>query len=148
VCGGQPGKTTFGYRTPDKYEKWVGLKNVKRLWVKCKKCGFYWQLRNYPLSNLEKIYKTGYRSKDFRGESIEHAYYRIRNAPYSENEKRFFWFGYHAPYKKAKKVLDIGSGIGVWPALLKNAEYDVTCVEENQDSVDFISSELGGLHIF
>jgi SAM-dependent methyltransferase len=142
ICGGHPVKTTFGYKKPDKYERWVGLKKIKRLWVVCDKCGFYWQLRNYPLSKLETIYTDGYRKWEFRGETIAKAYERIGYWG-SENVDRYSWFASHLKFKEAKRVLDVGSGIGVWPKILDLAEYNVTCVDENKDSVDFISGELG-----
>jgi len=146
ICGGKPIKTKFGYIKPDKYERWVGLENIKRLWVSCKDCGFHWQLRNYPLSKLEKIYEKGYRDPRFRGETIKQAYARVQDYRLtyeSENEERYVWFGKNVRYKEARKVLDVGSGLGVWPKILKDAEYDVTCVDENIDSVNFISEELG-----
>jgi len=142
ICGGNPRKTKFGYTKPDKYEKWVGIENVKRLWVRCE-CGFYWQLRNYPLSRLEKIYVDGYRDPGFRGETIAEAYKRLRYIKESENEERYFWFASRLSFKKSRKVLDIGSGVGVWPAILKAADYEVTCVETNTDSIDFIYDHLG-----
>ena len=67
VCGGKPKKTKFGYVGADKYEKWMGI-NGKRLWVRCKGCGFHWQLRNYQINRIEGIYLNDYRSKEFRGE--------------------------------------------------------------------------------
>jgi SAM-dependent methyltransferase len=145
ICGGSPEKTKFGYRKPDKYEKWVGLENIKRLWVKCKDCGFYWQLRNYPLSKLDEIYKEGYRNPLFRGETIEQAFNRIegyRLTSESENQERYVWFAKGIKYKQASRLLDVGSGIGVWPNILKVAEFDVTCVDTNVYSVDFIANEL------
>jgi 2-polyprenyl-3-methyl-5-hydroxy-6-metoxy-1,4-benzoquinol methylase len=145
ICGGDAQKTKFGYTKPDKYERWVGLKNIKRLWVRCKDCGFYWQLRNYPLLKLEKIYENGYRDSVFRGETIKEAYDRVqsyRMTGGSENEARYIWFAKNIKFEKAKRVLDVGSGLGVWPQILKDAGFDVTCVDENRDSVDFIS-ELG-----
>jgi SAM-dependent methyltransferase len=146
ICGGKPEKTKFGYCKPDKYEKWVGLEDIKRLWVRCKDCGFYWQMRNYPLSKLETIYAAGYRDPKFRGETIEAAFSRIQSyrvVGNSENEARYLWFAKNIKYKEARKVLDVGSGLGVWPKILQDAGFDVTCVDENKDSVDFISEELG-----
>lgn len=145
VCGGTPEKTKFGYRKPDKYEIWLGIKNVKRLWVRCVDCGFYWQLRNYPLSKFSKLYFDGYRDPRFRSETIKQAYDRVqfyRTTGESENEERYLWFAYQVDFEDARKVLDVGSGLGVWPKILKDAEFDVTCVDENIDSVNFISEEL------
>ena len=146
ICGVKPEKTKFGYNKPDKYEKWIGLKDIKRLWVKCKGCGFHWQLRNYPLSKFDELYRDWYRHPQFRGENIKEAYIRIQNYRLtyeSENEERYIWFAKNIKFDDAKKVLDVGSGIGVWPKILKDAEFDVTCVDTNKESVDFISQELG-----
>lgn len=126
---------------PDKYERWVGIEDVSRSWFKCD-CGFVQQLRNYPLWQIERIYDDGYRDAEFRGESIEHAFERISNAKDSENEKRFFWFGLHRKYLDSCCVLDVGSGLGVWPALLKRAEYKVCCVEKNEVSKRFLHENL------
>jgi len=144
ICGNNKNFiTVHSYTKPDKYEKWVGLKDIKRSWVRCSKCGFYIQIRNYDINDLERIYSHGYRDKGFRGETIKEAFDRIVNVKHSENEQRFLRFALNSDYEECKKVLDIGSGIGVWPALLKRAEYEVDCVEENQFSIDFIYEYLG-----
>ncbi len=143
LCGSDKFLTVHSYSKPDKYESWVGIQNVKRSWVRCMKCGFYMQLRNYDLAELETIYKKGYRDKEFRGESIEEAFERVTTVQESENERRFLWFGMHIIHAERRRVLDIGSGLGVWPYILKTAEYDVECVEENQLSINFLYENLG-----
>lgn len=142
ICGNEKFLTTHSYDKPDKYEDWMGISKVNRCWVRCLKCGFYLQIRNYDLSELESIYKDGYRDSEFRGESIEEAFNRIMQIENNENEDRYIWFAMNVRYSDAAKVLDIGSGIGVWPQILKTAEYDVTCVEENHHSIEFIKNKL------
>jgi 2-polyprenyl-3-methyl-5-hydroxy-6-metoxy-1,4-benzoquinol methylase len=39
-------------------------------------------------------------------------------------------------------MLDIGSGLGVFPAAMSRMGVDVTCVEPNKDSADFIKNDL------
>jgi SAM-dependent methyltransferase len=134
--------SVHSYDKPDKYEKWMDIKDVNRCWVRCMKCGFYIHVRGYNLSELEPIYKSGYRDEKFRGEPIQHAFDRITTAVESENEARYLWFAMNVTYTESRKVLDIGSGIGVWPWLLKRAEYDVACVEENEISINFIKTKL------
>jgi SAM-dependent methyltransferase len=146
ICGGEPEKTKFWYRKPDKYEKYVmpgleKLENIKRMWVKCKKCGFYWQIRNYPLEQLTEIYKFDYRSECFRGEWIDQTFERIMGYKNSENDQRYEWFWSHTQY--IDSVLDIGSGLGVWPALLYKKGYSIVCTEENEISRSYINSRLG-----
>jgi len=128
---------------PDKYEELAGIENVRRSWVRCINCGFYSQIRNYPIADLEMIYKKGYRDESFRGESIEQAFNRINAIENNENESRYLWFGRNIRYDETVNVLDVGSGIGVWPNILKKAEFEVDCVEENEDSIDFIYNKLG-----
>ena len=128
------------YDKPDKYEDWVGIKNVNRTWVQCLECGFYRQLRNYPLEDLETIYKEGYRNKHFRSMPIDECFKILTSIKNSENERRYLWFARNARFDQARRVLDVGSGIGVWPWILNRAEYDVACVEENIHSIEFINS--------
>lgn len=143
ICHNKEFYTVHSYNTPDKYESWMGIKKIHRSWVRCINCGFYVQVRDYDIKVLENIYKNGYRDKSFRGESIDEAFDRIVNIKDSENESRYLWFAMNIDYDESKRVLDVGSGIGVWPHLLKRAEFDVSCVEENLASIDFIYEKLG-----
>jgi 2-polyprenyl-3-methyl-5-hydroxy-6-metoxy-1,4-benzoquinol methylase len=143
ICGNGGGWLSLrSYSKPDKYEKWVGIEKVSRVWAKCLKCGFIHQFRNYDLSELEKIYRSGYRHPKFRGETIGQAYDRVVGLKDSENENRYLWFASKFHYGEFKSILDIGSGLGVWPKLLQVAEFDVTCIEANRFSKKFISEEL------
>lgn len=143
VCGHEKFFTVHSYNEPDRYEKLAGIQEVNRCWVRCMKCGFYLQIRNYDFADLKKIYTNGYRDRHLRGESISEAYERIINIKNSENQDRFIWFATNAKYADSTSVLDIGSGLGVWPAVLRDAGYDVNCVEINEASVDFIYEKLG-----
>jgi 2-polyprenyl-3-methyl-5-hydroxy-6-metoxy-1,4-benzoquinol methylase len=55
---------------------------------------------------------------------------------------RWSWFASQVDSNYYNSVLDIGSGLGVWPYLLSQAGYNVTCVEPNRDSADFIKNKL------
>ena len=144
ICGNAKNfLTVHSYNEPDRYEHWVGIEDVNRSWVRCMKCGFYMQIRNYELPTLEQIYKSGYRDEKFRFESIEEAFNRINAIENNENESRYIWLATNIKYDDNKNVLDIGSGIGVFPNILKRAGYNVTCVEENETSINFIYEQLG-----
>lgn len=135
----------FTYDKPDRYEQIVGIKDVYREWLQCSACGFYKSERNYDLGSFQKdLYSKHYRSRAFRGKTIKEAFIQIMNMPSeeSENAQRFKWFIDHITYKTGASVLDVGSGIGVWPNVLNIAGYDVHCVEPNKDSCKFISNEL------
>lgn len=126
--------------SPDKYEKWMGITGVERSWNYCGDCSLWHQIRNYPLSELEKIYEDGYRNKDFRGETIKEAFDRIMGILHSENNARCKWL--IDTMGVPETILDIGSGIGVFPYRMKQLGSAVLCTEENKDSLAFIN-DLG-----
>ncbi len=128
----------FKYNAPDKYEKYIGIHNVKREWV-YKGDGVFYHKRNYNLALLEKIYEYGYRAKDFRGETIDEAFKRIMAIPNNENQARMNWL--EGVIGDRKSLLDIGSGLGVFPALWKETiSNNIYCVETNKESICFINS--------
>lgn len=128
----------YSYSEPDKYEKWMGIKEVERAWDKCLVCGLYQHRRNYPLSQLEKIYEEGYRNADFRGETIEEAFDRIMAIKDSENDTRIRWLT--DTIGVPKTMIDIGSGIGVFPYRMTKLGTIAWCTEENTHSLGFINS--------
>ena len=137
LCGNDSWEIVFEYDSPDKYESWVGITDVKRAWKRCDGCGFYQHERNYPLSNLDVIYENGYRDRGLNGESIEESFSRISRIPESENAKRVEWVIRNGV---PDTLLDIGSGIGIFPYVMKENGASVWCNEINSDSIRFINS--------
>jgi len=142
ICEKSEWDVIHTYDTPDKYEKWMGIGNVKRSWEKCS-CGFYQSRRSYPIKDLQKIYTDGYRDKEFRHRSIDEAFKYVIRLPSekSENEQRIDDFT--DLFDISNSVLDVGSGLGVFPKRLKEEGYYVWCVEPNKESMRFITHELG-----
>lgn len=136
LCGGKIFRVLFDYAEPDKYERWMGLENVSRQWGKCLECGLVQSFRNYPLEKLEAIYRNGYRHPAFRGETIGETFQKIMAIPMSENSQRCEWLNEKT---ELGKVLDIGSGLGVFPVVMEGMGYTVDCVEENCDSIQFLT---------
>ena len=91
ICGSNGWINSVLMKKPDKYEKWMGITDVRRRWRKCLGCGTWHHLRNYPLEDLDKIYCDGYRNVRFRDETIGEAFSRISKIPNSENDKRIDW---------------------------------------------------------
>ena len=110
LCGDSDWGVVFEYTEPDKYEEWVGLKDIKRQWLKCP-CGMIQQSQNYPLEFLEKIYEDGYRHPKFRGETINKAFHRINAIPNNENSRRIKWM--LKSMDNIESVLDVGAGIDI-----------------------------------
>ncbi len=137
LCDNNSWEVVFEYNTPDKYEKCVGITDIMRTWKRCNNCGLYQQQRNYPLSVLQVIYESDYRSKELTGESIEEAFERISKIPDSENSKRIEWATRNGV---PDTLLDIGSGLGIFPYAMRNKGTSVLCTEINCDSRKFINS--------
>lgn len=138
ICGSN-GWINRGIRTePDKYEKWMGIENVRRRWRKCLGCGVWEHWRNYDLAELEKIYSDGYRDPKFRGDNIRQAMLKIYNLPdeKSENHKRIEWL--LKTMGLPDTLLDIGSGLGVFPLKLRELGTSIKCVEYNNESIEML----------
>jgi SAM-dependent methyltransferase len=126
----------FKYDAPDKYEKLSGITEVERQWLECGMCGHYQSERSYQ---SEKLTYEKYRNRDFRGKGIEEEFESIMALPNRarENFARICWLSHVFP-NKIDRVLDVGSGLGVFPYELRNFGCDVKCVEINKESVDFL----------
>ncbi len=75
--------------------------------------------------------------------SVEEEFDRIMAIPSreSENEYRYRWFSEH--YEGGNDMLDIGSGLGVWPYHVKaSLGFNVQCVEPNRDCAIFLIDSL------
>lgn len=141
ICGSN-GWINRSVRTePDKYEKWMGIKNIRKRWRKCLGCGVWHHWRNYPLEDIERIYCDGYRDPKFRGETIDEAFSKVVHIPRekSENDRRINWLIKSSSFGVPGTLLDIGSGLGVFPYRMRQFGSKVSCVEYNQDSIALLT---------
>jgi SAM-dependent methyltransferase len=127
---------------PDIYESFAGIKEVNRTWKQCVDCGHFQQEHNYDVKELKKVYTDDYRDKEFRGETIKDAFDRIISIPGSENSYRVHWFlTNYMESTKGRSLLDVGSGIGVFPYLVKcYSAIDVYANEINKDSLEHLKN--------
>lgn len=141
VCGSNGWINSILFKEPDKYEEWIGITNVRRRWRRCLKCGLWHHWRNYELEVLEKIYSDGYRDPKFRGENIRQSMLKVYGLSdtKSENARRIEWL-VNTLGKTPNTLLDIGSGLGVFPLKMRALGVDVRCVEHNNDSIDLLRS--------
>lgn len=125
------------YDGPDKYEELFGIESAGRRWLKCCNCGHYQSESNYPAELL--TYK-GYRSKEFRGKTIREQFDDVVSLPnhQRENFSRVNWLHYES--RDCYRVLDVGSGLGVFPNELREHGYEVHCVEPDEEAAEFLIS--------
>ena len=141
LCNSNNTRLVQGHTEPDKYMRSACI--IKGWeWYYCSGCGLYFQPNPLSFQELEEIY-SHYRDKDMRGVTIEEEFDRIMAIipQDSENYYRYRWFGNH--YEGRGRMLDIGSGLGVWPYQIKTGlGFDIQCVEPNVDCAAFINDSL------
>jgi SAM-dependent methyltransferase len=143
-CFSEHWEEVFIYFGPDKYEKYCGLDYVWRRWNKCVECGHYQSESDYDLEKLMPVY-GGYRSEPFRGVPIREQFSSVMALPnhLRENHSRVNWLNLNLDRYANMTVLDVGSGFGVFPHELRSIGFKVTCTEINDESLEFLSKELG-----
>ena len=134
-------KLVWNYDYPDKYQKLIEITEAKRAWYYCSYCMLYAQENNLTNKQLEDIY-INYRNKNIRKTTVKETFDRIMKIPNSENKQRIDNL-FSDLRTNGNKLLDIGSGLGVFPYAMKQKGYDVTCIEPNPDSCEFMEHELG-----
>lgn len=124
ICNKDNFKKVLRINKPDRFEKSMGISenNYSRTWHECLNCDILYN--NIPSKVLKKIasLRDSYYEIDLSGEPLISKYKKIMSLPsdYSDNAQRvqriknFFvdWIG----DKKKQKILDIGSGLGVFLA--------------------------------
>lgn len=136
ICGSNRWTFIRRYLKPDIYESFAGVKEPKcRAWWKCRDCGLYKQSHSYDTAVFKKVYEGDYRSKNFRGESIQRVFDKIISLPEdkSENKARVGWVQQFL--QPQYYLLDIGTGLGVFPFELGLTSY---VIEPNYDSCNFL----------
>jgi len=121
----------------DMYEESIGITYDRRMWSRCEYCGLYSQDNILTDHDLDRIYKV-YRNVAMRGETVKEKFDRIVNLQNSENKTRIGLI-VNEGFRDGS-LLDIGSGLGVFPYEIKPYMKEVRCIEPNADSADFINS--------
>ena len=109
-----------------------------------------------PLSNhfysihacdIEKIYSGEYNLINYRNKSgIRHEFNKIIKLPSenSDNKKRVANLSSYFEILKSQnfRILDVGSGIGVFPYEMKNGGWNIEAVDPDLDSVNHLEATL------
>lgn len=144
LCGNQHA-IVIAKAGKDKYLSFIELPpNYMRVWYQCTKCQLLYQNSSLSEEQLELIY-SNYRDSSIRNAGLKQLFDQVITNPESENSQRVNLLVSSLPTAECINCLDIGSGFGVFPYLLKKQlGIEVDCLEANRDSVTFIR-KLGGL---
>ena len=132
ICDGKLFLKFFFNKKPRGETNFYINKNIYyRETYQCSSCKHFYSFHKI---NLKNIYKNKY-IKDTYGNSIEKKFLKIINLKYkeSDNKKRcrriINFLNFHFVNKKNINILDIGSGLGVFPYIMKTKSFDITALD-------------------
>lgn len=127
------GETAFGI-APGEYRREYGV---------CATCG-HWLART--AIDLDALYAGAYVDATYEAQDLETTYKRIMSLPpeQSDNAQRVsrvkeFWEGRDAP----RTLLDVGSGLGVFPARMKETGWACTALDPDERAARFATEQIG-----
>ena len=123
-CKSNKYKLIFSYKTKIKNEKNFKIKGkYKRFFYECNSCKHVFAKYNFKLLS---IYSKKYLDLTYKNiEGLSYRFEEVVNLPYSksDNKQRVRRINFYL--KKRAKILDIGSGTGVFLHEMKNKGHDV-----------------------
>lgn len=132
----------------------ISSREYLRFYYKCEECGHL--LAKHKKSLIQNLYKKKYFISTYKSVTkLNETFERIRKLPKTKSDnfqrikriKRMVNL-----YLKKKKIdlLDVGSGTGIFPIGMLEKKYDITALEPNKESVDFIKfkskSKIKAIH--
>ena len=135
------------YQEKPEGETLFNLKNGKyeRSYYKCGKCNHYFSDAKI---DLKTFYQSDYTSRTYK-DKVETSFKRIINLPdhLSDNTGRVKYLKEYVDNSCKKglalKLLDVGSGLGVFPYAINNLGWKVTASDPNIQSVEHIRNLIG-----
>jgi SAM-dependent methyltransferase len=144
VCGSERLETAFRYERPPEGETPFPLRageRYERAYLRCTSCGHYAGAHELDLSRL---YEGEYMDSTYAGDRLAQTFERIMALPPEESDNvqrveriRRFWRG------PPGSVLDVGSGLGVFPARMKDAGWACTALDPDPRSVLHARDAIG-----
>lgn len=134
---------SFSHLSPGETD--LGIDDYYReLWL-CQVCGHYLNIHDL---DLKEIYSGEYWNKTYSVQSTEKRFHEVMSLPnkQSDNRRRVnliqnFW---HGISDKEKRLLDIGSGLGVFPAAMKEAGWYVAATDPDSRAIEQVK-RLGNI---
>ena len=144
-CENKKFKKRFEYYKPIPREIKLDFKNkYYRFYKSCTVCGHFF---NEMQMNLKNLYKKKYVENTY-GSELHGTFKKIISLPKSKSDnyfrvKRLQNIAAKVIEKNTKiKILDIGSGLGVFPYQIKKLGWDCTAIDPDKDSRKHIRNKL------
>ena len=150
MCGGAELPVTFGYDAPPPGETAFDLPDgtaYRREYRRCATCGHFLQVTDIDLDAA--LYSGAYVDATYKDRAgLERTYERIMSLPPegSDNVQRVrridAWWDAHRP-GVGKSVLDVGSGLGVFGARMKDLGWSCTVLDPDERTIAFSREHIG-----
>ena len=133
------------YKYPPKGETNFNLEPYWRRLLKCKQCGHSVNQHRFEFDT--DFYSNLYSASTYKGQ-LRSRFQKIMSLPFdsSDNQQRFDFiskFIIELNGSAPSRCLDVGSGLGVFPALLKEAGWTCTALEPDPIACNLISELVG-----
>ena len=152
-CGSHYFTNVFIYDSPPEGEIMFGFSlsesYLREVW-RCNLCGHFISIHGMDASTL---YNDDYVSSNYRDQDgISDSFKRIISLPPSESDnigrvQRILDFSsshfVHTPKNLALSVLDVGSGLGVFPCKMQSVGWDCTALDPDIRSVEHAREAIG-----
>jgi SAM-dependent methyltransferase len=143
LCGGEELELAFAYEEPPPGETAFGLspEEYRREFRRCTRCGHYLARLSIP---VERLYSGAYVDATYSSaDGLERSYRRIMELPpeRSDNVQRVERIVERLG--TAGTVLDVGSGLGVFPARMRERGWRVTALDPDARAVEHTRRVVG-----
>lgn len=140
ICGGALGRELLAITRPDRFERELGVseEGYRRAWVECSQCGTATDILPPGADRLAEI-EQAYYAIDFKNSSLAEKFAKVMALPPERSDnalrvERVLEFVTRWPglAVDSKRALDIGAGLGVFPAAFMaraGAGWSMTAIE-------------------
>ena len=149
ICGSVDTIKKFQYfKKPNSEKKYstINYKKYNRNYYKCRKCDHFSGFLKMSVGNL---YSSEYNNAIYSG-MLKKNFNKVRKLPSFKSDNFYRVNRIHNFVKQNKnfkntklKILDIGSGLGIFPYQMKKKNYHITALDPDRRSCDHIKKNLG-----
>jgi len=134
LCGGRADEAVFAYDAPPEGETAFDLRGrpYRREYVRCAGCGHL--LSRHEL-DLSALYEGDYMDATYAGDRLRATYERIMALPPERSDNTQRVARIVAELGESGRVLDVGSGLGVFPARMREVGWSPTALDPDARAV-------------
>lgn len=145
LCDGVDFSLVVRFDTPPAGEKTFGASDYYRELWRCDTCGHF---VNRHTINLDRVYEGAYRESAYDGACMAERFEKIMNLPFEQSDNRqrvarINAFADSLGNEFPRTLLDIGSGMAVFPAAMREADWVVTAVDPDPLNVAHATEAAG-----